>query len=71
MGEHLGDGVDVHSLVEEYGGVGVAEAVEGDMLGDACGFEPFLELLCDYVIAQAGEYIAGGGRCAADMVCVF
>ena len=55
MGEHLGDGVDIHSLVEEYGGVGVAEAVEGDMLGDTSGFSapvprfPFrLSLLCGF-----------------------
>ena len=43
VGEHLGDGVDFDAAAGKKGGVGVPEAVEGDVLGDAGVFEPMVE----------------------------
>lgn len=49
MGEHLGDGVDVGAAVQEDGGVGVPEAVEGDVFADAGIFEPVFERLAGHL----------------------
>lgn len=49
MGEEVGDGVYVGAFVDLEGVEGVAEAVEGDVLGDAGVLQPFLErLLCSH-----------------------
>ena len=42
MGKHLADSVDVGSTGNELRGVGVAEAVESDVLGDTGLFKPGL-----------------------------
>ena len=47
MGEHFADCVDICAIAQEQGGVGVAEAVECDVLCDSGCREPFLELVVD------------------------
>ena len=64
VGEHLADGVDVHSSGDEQGGVGVVEAVEGDVFGDAGLLEPRLQAEVDHIAVETFEYEAGAGRAA-------
>ena len=47
VSEHLADCVDICAVAQEQGGVGVAEAVECNVLGDSGCREPFLELVVD------------------------
>lgn len=55
VGEHFADGVDVGSVAQEQGGVGVTEAVEGDVLLDACAFDPFFEVGVDFPSGESFE----------------
>lgn len=55
MGEEVGDGVYVGAFVDLQGGEGVAEAVEGDVLGDAGLLQPFLERLLGVVSLEVLE----------------
>lgn len=64
MGEQVGDGVYVGAFVDLEGGEGVAEAVEGDVLGDAGIFEPVLERLLGVVPLEVLENESGAGRAA-------
>ena len=45
MTEHFADGVDVGAASELQGGIGVTEAMEGDVAGDACRLNPSLQRL--------------------------
>ena len=45
VGEQLRDGVDVRAGRQLQRGEGVAEAVEGDVLRDACRLEPLLQVI--------------------------
>ncbi len=65
MGEHLGDGVDVGSSGYEQGGVGVAEAVEGDVFVDSGGFHPVFEPSVHKLTGESFEDFAFG-RTAAE-----
>lgn len=61
MGEQVGGGVYVGASVDLKGGEGVAEAVEGDVLGDAGIFEPVLERLLGVVALEVLEDESGAG----------
>lgn len=43
VAEHPGDGVDVGASFDLQSGIGVAEAVEGDVAFDARSLDPFLQ----------------------------
>ena len=58
MGEHLADYVDVGTRAEEQGGVGVAEAVEGDVLLYACIGNPVLQFCLNEAVVEAFEHLA-------------
>ena len=58
MREHFADGVDVGAVGNQKCSVGVAEAVKGDFLLDACIFEPLLERLAGVGAAQTSEHHA-------------
>ena len=64
MGEHLAYCVDVGSVAEEQGGVGVTEAVEGYVFVYACAFEPFFEVGVNLSSGESFENEAGSGGSA-------
>ena len=55
MGEHLTYCVDVGSVAEEQGSVGVTEAVEGYVFVYACAFEPFFEVGVNFSSGESFE----------------
>ena len=59
MGKHLADGVDVGSASNELRGVGMAEAMEGDVLGYTGLFEPGLQVSVDHVAGKTFENKSG------------
>ena len=64
MGEQVGDGVYVGAFGYLEGGECVAEAVEGDVLGDAGVLKPVLERLLGVVALEVLEDESGAGRAA-------
>ena len=59
MGKHLADSVDVGCRRIVLRNVGVAEAVEGDVLGDTGLFEPRLQVRVDHVTGKTFENKSG------------
>ncbi len=56
VGEHLAYSIYVGAAVQKEGGVGVPEAVEGDVLRDACCLEPAGKFFLDQGIGESLEY---------------
>lgn len=64
MGEHFADCVDVGSVAQEQGGVGVTETVEGYVFVYACAFEPFFKVGVNLSSGESFEDEAGSGGSA-------
>lgn len=58
MGEHLADDIDVSSGAEEQGGVGVTEAVEGDVFFYTCVFYPVVKFFLYEGVCEAFEDVS-------------
>lgn len=69
VGKHLADGVDVCASGYEQCGVGVAEAMEGDVFVDSGGLNPFFQPSVDELACEALEYFAFG-RSTAEFECL-
>lgn len=55
VGKHFADCIDVNTFIKQQGSVGVAEAVECNMLADARFFNPALQFLLHKSISQPLE----------------
>ena len=55
-GKQMGDRVDIRALVHLEGCEGMAEAVEGDVLGDARGLDPLLQRCVRIIVASVTMY---------------
>ena len=58
MGKQLAHGVDVCSLCQLQSGEGMAEAVEGDVLLNARGLYPRLEVQCHCTVREVLEHLS-------------
>lgn len=61
MREHGADGIDGNTEIGQDSGVGVPEAVEGDVAGDSGGLEPVREGAAELPFGDAGEDVSGAG----------
>jgi hypothetical protein len=59
MGKKMGDGVDISSTVYLKRCESMAEAMEGYVLGDACGLEPILKRALRIMALQVLENKTG------------
>ena len=60
VGQHLRDRIDVRARCDLQRGVGVAEAVEGDVLLDACRRNPLFQRIVYHTARQSFEHRAAG-----------
>ncbi len=70
MGEHLADDIDVCSGAKEEGGVGVTEAVEGDVFFYTCVFYLVVKFFLYEGVCEAFEDLSFAW-CSTEFHCFF